>query len=99
MLRADEMVPERVRVAFVLMTFEVSDDVGTGGDVMFRYVAAVFDQRGKSELSKLINPTAVVLVVGRMSAAAKMGPWKHRSDGSLHDIVVGDDRPISIESV
>lgn len=36
-------------------TFEVSEDVGTGGDVMFHYVAAVFDQRGKSELSKLID--------------------------------------------
>jgi hypothetical protein len=36
-------------------TFEVSEDVATGGDVMFHYVAAVLDQRGKSGLRKLIN--------------------------------------------
>jgi hypothetical protein len=36
-------------------TFEVSQDVGTSADVMFHYVAAVFDQRGKSELSNLID--------------------------------------------
>jgi hypothetical protein len=36
-------------------TFEVSEDVATSGDVMFHYVAAVLDQRGKSELSKLID--------------------------------------------
>jgi hypothetical protein len=36
-------------------TFEVSEDVETGGDVMFHYVAAVLDQRGKSELSRLID--------------------------------------------
>ncbi len=36
-------------------TFEVSEDVGTGGDVMFHYVAAVLDQRGKSELSRLLH--------------------------------------------
>jgi hypothetical protein len=36
-------------------TFEVSEDVATSGDVMFHYVAAVLDQHGKSELSKLIN--------------------------------------------
>jgi hypothetical protein len=36
-------------------TFEVSEDVGTGGDVMFHYVAAIFDQRGESELRKLID--------------------------------------------
>jgi hypothetical protein len=36
-------------------TFEVSQDVGASADVMFHYVAAVFDQRGKSELSNLID--------------------------------------------
>jgi hypothetical protein len=36
-------------------TFEVSEDVATSGNVMFHYVAAVLDQRGKSGLSKLIN--------------------------------------------
>jgi hypothetical protein len=36
-------------------TFEVSEDVGTSGDVMFHYVAAVLDQRGKSELGKLVG--------------------------------------------
>jgi hypothetical protein len=36
-------------------TFEVSENVATSGDVMFHYVAAVLDQHGKSELSKLIN--------------------------------------------
>jgi hypothetical protein len=34
-------------------TLEVSEDVATSGDVMFHYVAAVLDQHGKSELSKL----------------------------------------------
>jgi hypothetical protein len=38
-------------------TFEVSEEVATSGDVMFRYVAAVLDQRGTSELKKLINIT------------------------------------------
>jgi len=36
-------------------TFEVSDEVATCGDVMFHFVAAVLDQRGKSGLIKLIN--------------------------------------------
>jgi hypothetical protein len=36
-------------------TFEVSEDVATSGDVMFHYVAALLDQRGESELNKLIN--------------------------------------------
>jgi hypothetical protein len=36
-------------------TFKVSEDVATSGDVMFHYVAAIFDQHGKSGLSKLIN--------------------------------------------
>jgi len=36
-------------------TFEVSEEVATSGDVMFRYVAAILDQHGKSELSKLID--------------------------------------------
>ena len=36
-------------------TFEVSEDVATSGDVMFHYVAAVLDQHGQSELSKLID--------------------------------------------
>jgi hypothetical protein len=38
-------------------TFEVSEDVATSGDVMFHYVAAILDQRGPSELSKLIDST------------------------------------------
>jgi hypothetical protein len=36
-------------------TFEVSEDVAISGDVVFHYVAAVLDQRGKSGLSKLIG--------------------------------------------
>ena len=36
-------------------TFNVSEDVATSGDVMFHYVAAVLDQHGQSELSKLID--------------------------------------------
>jgi hypothetical protein len=36
-------------------TFKVSEDVATSGDVMFHYVAAVLDQHGQSELSKLID--------------------------------------------
>jgi hypothetical protein len=36
-------------------TFEIAEDVATSGDVMFHYVAAVLDQHGKSELSKLSN--------------------------------------------
>lgn len=36
-------------------TFEVSEDVATSDDVMFHYVAAVLDQRGKSEFSKLMG--------------------------------------------
>jgi hypothetical protein len=36
-------------------TFEVSDEVATSGDVVFRYVAAILDQRGTSELKKLID--------------------------------------------
>jgi hypothetical protein len=35
--------------------FEVSEDVATGGDVMFHYVAAVLDQRGKSDLSRMLD--------------------------------------------
>ncbi len=35
--------------------FETSEDVATHGDVLFRYVAAVLDQRGPFELRKLIN--------------------------------------------
>jgi hypothetical protein len=38
-------------------TFEVSEEVATSGDVMFRYVAAILDQRGTSELNKLIDIT------------------------------------------
>jgi hypothetical protein len=38
-------------------TFEVSEEVATSGDVMFRYVAAVLDQRGTSELNKLMDNT------------------------------------------
>jgi hypothetical protein len=38
-------------------TFEVSEDVATSGDVVFHYVAAILDQRGTSELSKLIDIT------------------------------------------
>jgi hypothetical protein len=37
--------------------FEVSEEVGTSSDVMFHYIAAILDQRGKSELSKLIDIT------------------------------------------
>jgi hypothetical protein len=36
-------------------TFESSEDVTTGGDVMFRYVAAELDQRGKSDLTRLLD--------------------------------------------
>jgi hypothetical protein len=36
-------------------TFEVSEDVGTSGDVMFHYVAAMLDQHEKSEVSTLID--------------------------------------------
>ena len=36
-------------------TFEVSEDVATSGDVMFHYVAAVLDQRGKSELGMILD--------------------------------------------
>jgi hypothetical protein len=36
-------------------TFESSEDVTTGGDVMFRYVAAELDQRGKSDLARLLD--------------------------------------------
>ena len=38
-------------------TFEVSEDVATSSDVMFHYIAAVLDQRGPSELRKLIDIT------------------------------------------
>lgn len=38
-------------------TFEVSEEVATSGDVMFRYVAAILDQRGTLELEKLIDVT------------------------------------------
>jgi hypothetical protein len=38
-------------------TFEVSEEVATSGDVMFRYVAAILDQRGTLELEKLIDIT------------------------------------------
>jgi hypothetical protein len=34
--------------------FEASEDVASSGDVMFHYVAAALDQRGKTELGKLI---------------------------------------------
>lgn len=37
--------------------FEASEDVATSSDVMFHYVAAILDQRGTSELRKLINIT------------------------------------------
>jgi hypothetical protein len=37
------------------ITFEVSEDVATSGDAMFHYVAAALDQRGKSELSRLLD--------------------------------------------
>lgn len=37
--------------------FEVSEDVPTSSDVMFNYIAAVIDQRGTSELNKLIDIT------------------------------------------
>jgi hypothetical protein len=36
-------------------TFEISEDVATGGDVMFHYLAAVLDQRGESELGRLLD--------------------------------------------
>jgi hypothetical protein len=36
-------------------TFNVSEDVATSGDALFHYVAAVLDQNGQSELSKLID--------------------------------------------
>jgi hypothetical protein len=35
--------------------FEVSDDIGTHEDVMLHYVAAVLDQRGLSEISRMIE--------------------------------------------
>jgi hypothetical protein len=38
-------------------TFEISEDVATSSDVIFRYVAAVLDQRGTAELNKLIDVT------------------------------------------
>jgi hypothetical protein len=38
-------------------TFEVSEEVATGSDVMFHYLAAILDQRGISELSKLSDVT------------------------------------------
>jgi hypothetical protein len=38
-------------------TFEVSEEVATSSDVMFRYVAAILDQRGTSELNKLLDIT------------------------------------------
>jgi hypothetical protein len=38
-------------------TFEVSEDVATSSDVMFHYIAAILDQRGTSELSKLLDIT------------------------------------------
>jgi hypothetical protein len=38
-------------------TFKVSEDVATSGDVVFHYVAAILDQRGASELNKLIDIT------------------------------------------
>lgn len=37
--------------------FEVSEDVATSSDVMFHYIAAILDQRGISELRKLIDIT------------------------------------------
>ena len=36
-------------------TLNVSEDVATSGDALFHYVAAVLDQNGPSELSKLID--------------------------------------------
>jgi hypothetical protein len=36
-------------------SFEVSDDIGTHPDVMFRYVAAVLDQHGLSEVRGLVE--------------------------------------------
>jgi len=38
-------------------TFEVSEDVATSSDVFFHYIAAILDQRGTSELDKLIDIT------------------------------------------
>ena len=38
-------------------TFEVSEDVATSSDVFFHYIAAIIDQRGTSELGKLIDIT------------------------------------------
>jgi hypothetical protein len=38
-------------------TFEVSEEVATSSDVMFHYIAAILDQRGTSELRKLIDIT------------------------------------------
>jgi hypothetical protein len=35
--------------------FEVSDDIGTHEDVMLHYVAAVLDQRGPSEITRMIE--------------------------------------------
>ena len=35
----------------------MSEEVATSGDVVFRYVAAILDQRGTSELKKLIDIT------------------------------------------
>lgn len=37
--------------------FEVSKEVATSSDVMFHYIAAILDQRGISELHKLIDIT------------------------------------------
>ena len=36
-------------------TFEVSEDVATSSDVMFHYVAAILDQRGKSGLGVILD--------------------------------------------
>jgi hypothetical protein len=38
-------------------TFEVFEDVATSSEVMFHYLAAILDQRGTSELSKLVDIT------------------------------------------
>lgn len=38
-------------------TLEVSEDVATSSDAMFHYLAAILDQRGTSELRKLIDIT------------------------------------------
>jgi hypothetical protein len=36
-------------------TFETSEDVATSGNVLFRYVAAVLDQRGQAALRSLVH--------------------------------------------